>query len=394
MKKPLKQQLDELNQLIAEWLRLAKKQSKSEALEKEIAKLLNFRKVLLQLSKTKTPIQHDEQALMLTDRPWEEVDRLEKTFGKEAVQKGCTNEVPKEVDLLKEITQSNSIPSPLGNNLDDLKQIKREKRNKNKLERTKKDKLEHAERRILNQKFDALTEVQYRLGQEYSRLFKNLMIQHRQLDGLIREAGQVRRTQREREKWEEKKTKYRKLERNINENRDTLQDVKERLTEQKDKNVRDVELRTLNNKLSRLVSDEARKWIKWLKTQEKQLNIYITSLQKMLDKPLKLNKDDIKYPKVWVHKKVVNCPYYDNIPFGELNNFTATGTHGKSAEGRAVHKKLAGGYAITFIYQGGKAYVIDCGPKAPNTEQYKWKRGGTSYDSTAGLGDSNDYIQE
>lgn len=103
----------------------------------------------------------------------------------------------------------------------------------------------------------------------------------------------------------------------------------------------------------------------------------------------------VVYTKVYIHKVVVGCPNYHNMPWDELNNLTLTGTHGKSAHGAFVHKKLAGGYAITFGYVGGKAYVIDCGPKAPKgSNKYSWKRGGVDYDSPNGIGKSTDYQQE
>ncbi len=75
----------------------------------------------------------------------------------------------------------------------------------------------------------------------------------------------------------------------------------------------------------------------------------------------------IQYPNVRIHKCIKKCPNYANIPFAELDAQTATGTHGKSPRDAFVHKKVAGGCAITITYRGTLSYVTDWGNKSPNS---------------------------
>lgn len=334
------------------------------------------------------------EPLMLADRPWDQVERLKATFGTAHIVGGGLSKIPKEDEVWR-LALAAKVPKPIGPPAPTPKHLDRarsRRKAQKRRARASKDGNEHAERRALNTRFNTLSDLQGKQAETLIELTRQLWTENGQLDRLINEVG-PKQHELALKDWGEKKQRYRAIERKINADKDGLKAAIAQLQTPENPNVPTLQLRQANNRLARLTS-MTKGTIKGVKQDLSLLRGAVAWMSGKLGVSAEAEKAVVHYPNVYVHKKVVGCPHYHNMPFGEMNALTATGTHGKDPNAKPVHKKLAGGYAITFVYKGGKAYVTDCGPKAPNTEEYNWKRASVSYDSTAPIGDTKNYIQE
>lgn len=275
------------------------------------------------------------------------------------------------------------------------KREKRAKKQQKKQERTDKDVIEHGERRTLNKEAHPLAEEHEEIGLAIEGLSREISVKINLLGDKKSKAGQKASKLGGKnwgEQWQTQKDIINQVAEEATQALQEVQPLRSALEGEVKLDVPTQELKKIIKQLKDVVG-KAKPAVVHLESILKRIDEQLKSLDQLIGKDAKNEATKIEYPQVYIHNVVKKCPFYRNIPFEDLNKLTQTGTHGKSGHGAFVHKKVAGGCAITFGYQAGRAYVIDWGNKAPNSQQYKWNRGSTSYDSNAGIGDLKDYFQ-